>query len=91
MARGAAYHAWMIWDDEVDACGLICPLPVLKARKRLLAMASGQVLRLLTTDPASIIDVPHFCAQSGHEVLETASEGPTVSFLIQRGACPPAK
>ena len=55
---------------EVDARGLLCPLPVLRLRKRLLGAAQGQVVRLLATDPAAVIDVPHFCAQGGHELLE---------------------
>lgn len=57
------------WDQEIDARGLLCPLPVLKARKRLMAMAPGQVLRLLASDPAAIVDVPHFCAEAGHAFL----------------------
>ncbi len=59
----------MTWDQELDARGLLCPLPVLKARKRLIGMASGQVLRLLADDPAAVIDVPHFCSEAGHEFL----------------------
>ncbi|MCU0909723.1 MAG: sulfurtransferase TusA family protein [Rhodobacteraceae bacterium] len=58
---------------EVDATGLLCPLPVLRARKRLIAMAPGQVLRLIATDPAAIVDVPHFCAEAGHTLIATAS------------------
>ena len=70
----------MDWDDEIDATGLLCPLPVLKARKRLRAMVSGQVLRLIATDPAAVIDVPHFCAESGHLLL--SADGPV--YLIRR-------
>ena len=51
----------MKWDDTLDASGLLCPLPVLKARKRLKGMAPGAVLRLIATDPAAVVDVPHFC------------------------------
>ena len=51
----------MNWDQEIDALGLLCPLPVLKARKRLKEMQPGQVLRLLADDPAAVVDVPHFC------------------------------
>lgn len=75
----------MDWDDDVDAAGLICPLPVLKARKRLLALPPGGVLRLVATDPASIVDVPHFCAQAGHTLLDQAEDGPRHIFLIRRG------
>jgi tRNA 2-thiouridine synthesizing protein A len=59
----------MTWDEELDATGMLCPLPVLKARKRLRGMAPGAVLRLLATDPAAVVDVPHFCAEAGHDLL----------------------
>ena len=75
----------MDWDDEVDAAGLLCPLPVLRARKRLLALSPGAVLRLIATDPASIVDVPHFCAQTGHELLAQSEDGAAQVFLIRRG------
>ncbi len=72
-------------DAEVDARGLICPLPVLRARKRLLAMRAGEVLRLLADDPVAVIDVPHFCAQAGHEVLFQGHEDSAQVWLIRRG------
>jgi tRNA 2-thiouridine synthesizing protein A len=53
----------------LDATGLLCPLPVLKARKRLQALASGETLTLLADDPAAVVDVPHFCAETGHELV----------------------
>jgi tRNA 2-thiouridine synthesizing protein A len=56
---------------------------VLKARKRLQAMQPGQVLRMLATDPAAIIDVPHFCAESGHELVHASEEGDTQIYLIR--------
>lgn len=74
----------MTWDDEIDASGLLCPLPVLKARKRLGQMGPGQVLRLLSTDPAAVIDVPHFCTESGHEFLGMEDAGEATSYLIRR-------
>ncbi len=74
----------MHWAEEVDACGLICPLPVLQARKRLNGMAPGQVLRLLTTDPAAAVDVPHFCAQAGHVLLAEGRDGAAQVWLIRR-------
>lgn len=79
----APYLLAMTWDNELDASGLLCPLPVLKARKRLQAMQPGQVLRMLATDPAAIIDVPHFCAESGHELLQASEEGDTQIYLIR--------
>jgi len=69
LRRCAPYFDSMEWDYDLDATGLLCPLPVLKARKRLMALASGQVLRLLADDPAAIIDVPHFCTEQGHILL----------------------
>jgi tRNA 2-thiouridine synthesizing protein A len=72
-------------DAELDARGLLCPLPVLKARKRLVALAPGQVLRMLSTDPAAVVDVPHFCAEAGHELLATATEGAATVWLIRKG------
>jgi tRNA 2-thiouridine synthesizing protein A len=74
------------WDTEIDATGLLCPLPVLKARKRLLAMTPGQVLRLVATDPASIVDVPHFCSQSGDSLFATEDSGAAHVFLIRKGS-----
>ena len=53
----------MTWDAELDARGLLCPLPVLRARKRLEGLAPGAVLRVLADDPAARIDFPHFCAR----------------------------
>ena len=57
------------WDVELDAMGLLCPLPVLKARKSLLVMQPEQVLRVLVTDAAAAIDMPHFCQDAGYEYL----------------------
>ncbi len=62
------------YDATLDAVGLLCPLPVLKARKRLKSMSSGAVLRLEASDPAAVIDVPHFCAEQGHTLLGDAPD-----------------
>ena len=75
----------MRWDEEIDARGLLCPLPVLKARKRLLSMPAGKVLRLLATDPAAVVDVPHFCAEAGHEFLGEEAVDDVRAYLIRRG------
>ncbi|HSF63538.1 MAG TPA: sulfurtransferase TusA family protein [Paracoccaceae bacterium] len=75
----------MMWDDELDASGLLCPLPVLKARKRLKGMAPGAVLRLIATDPAAVVDVPHFCREAGHDLVSAEdAEGARV-YMIRRG------
>jgi tRNA 2-thiouridine synthesizing protein A len=75
----------MAGDVTLDAVGLLCPLPVLKARKRLRSMQPDQVLRLLASDPAALIDVPHFCHESGNELLgiEELGDG-TRAYLIRR-------
>ncbi|PWJ19200.1 sulfurtransferase TusA family protein [Jannaschia seohaensis] len=56
-------------DLEVDALGLLCPLPVLRLRKRMQSLPKGARVDLLADDPAAHVDVPHFCAEAGHEFL----------------------
>ncbi|NEY91353.1 sulfurtransferase TusA family protein [Tabrizicola oligotrophica] len=72
-------------DVELDCEGLLCPLPVLRARKRLLAMRPGQVLAVRATDGMAAIDLPHFCAAAGHVFLEARQEGAVGVYLIQAG------
>ncbi len=69
---------------DLDAIGLLCPLPVLKARKRLMALASGDLLHVRADDPAAIIDVPHFCAESGHELVDTQDQGAVQVYVIRK-------
>lgn len=75
----------MGWDEVLDCEGLLCPLPVLRARKRLMAMAAGQVLCVRATDGMARVDLPHFCGQAGHEYLECREEGAVALHLIRRG------
>ena len=56
-------------DLVVDAIGLLCPLPVLRLRKRMADLPPGAIVRLLADDPAAHVDVPHFCAEQGHAFL----------------------
>ena len=70
---------------ELDATGLLCPLPVLKARKRLQPLASGDELVVLTDDPAAIVDVPHFCAEAGHVLVVSEESGDTMRWVIRKG------
>ncbi|MFN0194709.1 MAG: sulfurtransferase TusA family protein [Aestuariivirga sp.] len=72
-------------EEELDVSGLLCPLPVLKARKRLLAMPQGQVLKVIATDPMSAIDMPHFCSEAGHELVSQTLDGGKYLFRIRRG------
>lgn len=83
-----AYRSVMDWDEDIDARGMICPLPVLRARKRLLTMAPGAILRLRATDPAAVVDVPHFCRDAGHDLLATREDGAATSYFIRRGDVP---
>lgn len=75
----------MDFDVEIDCEGLLCPLPVLRARKRLLAMAPGQVLAVRATDGMAAIDLPHFCTEAGHGFLEARAEGTVSIYLIRAG------
>ena len=68
-------------DLEVDARGLLCPLPVLRLRKRMQALAPGGVVRLLADDPAAHVDVPHFCAEAGHELMAVED----AAFTLRKG------
>jgi tRNA 2-thiouridine synthesizing protein A len=71
---------------HLDASGLTCPLPVLKARKMLIGMRPGEVLEVVTTDPMSVVDMPVFCAQAGHAILREEKQHKTFVFTIERGS-----
>jgi tRNA 2-thiouridine synthesizing protein A len=71
--------------ETLDATGLLCPLPVLKARKRIKSLPDGAVLKLLADDPAAVIDVPHYCAEAGHTLLESSETAGVQTYLIQKG------
>lgn len=72
-------------EETLDACGLLCPLPVLKARRRLQGMAPGGVLTLLADDPAAVVDVPHFCSEAGHQLIGSEDAGDHQRYLIRKG------
>ncbi len=72
------------FDEDCDTRGQRCPLPVLKARKRLKPLARGAVLRLVSDDPLSRLDVPNFCREDGHTLLEMAEDGGTLTFFIAK-------
>jgi tRNA 2-thiouridine synthesizing protein A len=71
--------------DRYDLRGLKCPLPVLKARKRMAAMRAGERLWLETTDPLAVIDIPAFLAEDGHRLVETVRQGDGHAFLAETG------
>ncbi|MFI4973939.1 MAG: sulfurtransferase TusA family protein [Caulobacterales bacterium] len=68
----------------IDARGFRCPVPTLKLRKALALAAPGARLRLLADDPMARIDVPHFLAECGDQLVEAAAEGGVLSFLVAK-------
>lgn len=72
-------------EDTLDCIGLICPLPVLRARKRLLSLPAGAVLAVQASDPMAAIDLPHFCAESGHTFLDATPAAGFTTYRIRRG------
>ena len=73
-------------EQLLDTRGLSCPLPVLKARKRLMAMAPGERLRVLATDPKAPGDFALYCQESGHRLVESGQEGDAYLLVIERAA-----
>jgi tRNA 2-thiouridine synthesizing protein A len=74
----------MNFDRELDARGLNCPLPILRAKKTLTEMQSGQVLRIMATDPGSVKDFQAFAKQTGNELLSSAENNKEFEFFIKR-------
>lgn len=73
------------FDSELDVRGLRCPLPILRTKKKLAELASGQVLKVVATDPGTAKDFEAFTRQTGHELLEsTRSEGEEFVFRLRR-------
>ena len=70
--------------ETIDAVGLLCPLPVLKLRKRMKPLAKGDVIALRADDPAAVVDVPHFCAEAGHDLIEMVEEGAVTVYRVQK-------
>ena len=74
----------MTIDRELDTRGLNCPLPILKAKKALSEMQSGQTLRVISTDPGSVRDFAVFARQTGNELAEQSTEGDDFIHVIRR-------
>ena len=72
-------------DQVLDAKGLNCPLPILKAKKAINAMETGNTLQVLATDPGSVKDFEAFCRSTGHQLLESGEDSGTFNFLIKKG------
>ena len=74
----------MNYDKEIDTRGLNCPLPILRTKKSLNDMISGQVLRVMATDPGSVRDFQAFSRQTGHELLASTAEAGEFIFLLKK-------
>lgn len=74
----------MEFHKDLDARGLNCPLPILKAKKALAELESGQVLRIVATDPGSVRDFQAFAKQTGNSLLSHVQQGTEFTFLMRR-------
>lgn len=74
----------MNFDKEYDASGLACPLPIVKTKKALSDMSSGQVLKVLATDPGSVCDMAAFAEQTGNALVEQGEEGGKYVFFLKK-------
>ena len=74
----------MHFDRDLDVKGLNCPLPILRAKKALGEMTSGQTLRIIATDPGSVKDFAAFAKQTGNELLSSAENNKEFEFYIKR-------
>ncbi len=72
------------YQQELDARGLNCPLPILRAKKAVGGLASGEVLRVVATDPGAVKDFEAFCRQTGNELLGSTTRGNEFAFLIRK-------
>jgi tRNA 2-thiouridine synthesizing protein A len=72
------------FDQELDACGLNCPLPILRAKKTLAKMDTGKVLRVISTDPGSVKDFEAFSKQTGNELLESREQDGQFFYLLKK-------
>lgn len=72
------------FDQELDVCGLNCPLPIIRAKKSLSKMEQGQVLRVIATDSGAVKDFESFSRQTGNELLESSNDGNKFYFRIKK-------
>jgi len=72
------------FDKELDARGLNCPLPILRAKKMLGEITGGQTLKIVATDPGSVKDFQAFAKQTGNELLESSEAGGEFTFFIKK-------
>jgi len=72
------------FNEELDARGLNCPLPILRAKKAINGLEADQVLKIIATDPGSVKDFEAFCKQTGNELVSTAEDGGEFTFFIKK-------
>ena len=72
------------FDKELDASGLNCPLPILRAKKALGELSAGQVLHIIATDPGSVKDFEAFAKQTGNELMSSGEEGGKFTFMMKK-------
>ena len=72
------------FDQELDASGLNCPLPILRAKKTLSAMESGKILRIIAADPGSVKDFEAFAKQTGNELMESGEADGKFVFMMKK-------
>ena len=72
------------FDSELDASGLNCPLPILRAKKAIAGIEDGQTLKIIATDPGSVKDFEAFCKQTGNTLVSSGEEGGKFVFMIKK-------
>jgi tRNA 2-thiouridine synthesizing protein A len=70
--------------QELDARGLNCPLPILRTKKAINGLASGEILKVIATDPGSVKDMEAFCKQTGNPMVSSSETGGEYTFMIQK-------
>ena len=73
--------------DELDTTGLLCPLPVLKLKKRIKNINKGEVIKIFTDDPAAELDIPYFCNETNNKILKKKQEKDNTGFTFYIMKC----
>lgn len=73
------------FNQELDARGLNCPLPILRTKKAMNTLASGEILKVVATDPGSVKDMESFAKQTGNEIVGSGENGGEYTFFIKKG------
>jgi tRNA 2-thiouridine synthesizing protein A len=73
-------------DHELDCCGTLCPMPIIRLREAIDGIEIGAVIRVLATDPASVNDMPAFARNTGHELLSSGSKDGVFEYFFRKGS-----